>query len=153
MMVSKVRGRFDTFAGQLVTAEDPLQSSVTATIDTASIDTNQAQRDAHIRSADFFEVETHPSMTFRSTGVRADGEDFLVDGELTLKGVTKPVTLELELSGFGPDAFGGTRAGFSATHRRSTAATSAWTSTCPWTAAASSSATRSPSTSRSRPCS
>jgi polyisoprenoid-binding protein YceI len=114
MMVSKVRGRFDTFSGQLITAEDPLQSSVTATIDTASINTNQAQRDAHIRSADFFEVDTYPNMTFRSTGVRSDGEDFLVDGELTLKGVTKPVTLELELSGFGPDAFGGTRAGFSA---------------------------------------
>jgi len=114
MMVSKVRGRFDTFEGTLVTAEDPLQSSVTATIDTASINTNQPQRDAHIRSADFFEVETHPNMTFRSTGIRADGEDFLVDGELTLKGITKPVTLALELSGFGPDAYGGTRAGFSA---------------------------------------
>ena len=114
MMVSKVRGRFAAFQGQLVTAEDPLQSSVTATIDTASIDTNQAQRDAHIRSADFFEVETYPTMTYRSTGIRPDGEDFLVDGELTLKGVTKPVTLTLELGGFGPDAFGGTRAGFSA---------------------------------------
>jgi len=114
MMVSKVRGRFDTFEGTLVTAEDPLQSSVTATIDTASINTNQPQRDAHIRSADFFEVETHPNMTFRSTGIRGDGEDFLVDGELTLKGITKPVTLALELSGFGPDAYGGTRAGFSA---------------------------------------
>ena len=114
MMVSKVRGRFSAFEGELVTAEDPLQSSVTATIDMASIDTNQAQRDAHIRSADFFEVETHPTMTYRSTGIRPDGEDFLVDGELTLKGVTKPVTLTLELGGFGPDAFGGTRAGFSA---------------------------------------
>ena len=114
MMVSKVRGRFSAFEGELVTAEDPLQSSVTATIDTASIETNQAQRDAHIRSADFFEVETYPTMTYRSTGIRPDGEDFLVDGELTLKGVTKPVTLALELGGFGPDAFGGTRAGFSA---------------------------------------
>ena len=115
MMVSKVRGRFGAVEGQLVTAADPLQSSVEATIDMVSIDTNNAQRDAHIRSADFFEVETHPNMTFRSTGIRADGDDFLVDGELTIKGITKPVTLALELGGFGPDAYGGTRAGFSAT--------------------------------------
>ena len=79
-----------------------------------SIDTRQEQRDAHIKSADFFDVGNHTVMTFRSTGVRAEGEDWHVDGELTLKGITKPVTLELELNGFGPDAYGGTRAGFSA---------------------------------------
>ncbi|MCU1667650.1 MAG: uncharacterized protein JWP40_577 [Blastococcus sp.] len=114
MMVSKVRGFFDNFSGEIVTAENPTDSSVTATIDLASIDTRQEQRDAHIRSADFFDVENHPTMTFRSTGVRADGADWIVDGELTLKGNTKPVSLALELNGFGPDAYGGTRAGFSA---------------------------------------
>ena len=114
MMVSKVRGYFREFSGELVTATDPSQSSVTATIDMDSIDTRQEQRDAHIKSADFFDVGNHTVMTFRSTGVRANGEDWHVDGELTLKGITKPVTLELELNGFGPDAYGGTRAGFSA---------------------------------------
>jgi polyisoprenoid-binding protein YceI len=115
MMVSKVRGRFDKFEGTIVTAEDPLASTVTAAVDLASISTGQEQRDAHIRSADFFEVETHPTMTFASTGIRPDGGDFLLDGDLTLKGVTKPVTFKLEVNGFGPDAFGGTRCGFSAT--------------------------------------
>ena len=114
MMVSKVRGFFRDFSGEIVTAEDPTNSSVTATIELASIDTRQEQRDAHIRSADFFDVESHPQMTFRSTGVRTDGADWIVDGELTLKGNTKPVSLALELNGFGPDAYGGTRAGFSA---------------------------------------
>ncbi len=115
MMVSKVRGRFDTFEGTIVTAEDPLASSVTATVDVSSINTGQEQRDAHIRSADFFEAEKHPTMTFTSTGVRADGGNFLLDGDLTIRGTTKPVTFKLEISGFGPDAYGGTRAGFSAT--------------------------------------
>jgi polyisoprenoid-binding protein YceI len=115
MMVSKVRGRFDKFEGTIVTAANPLESTVTATVDLTSISTGQEQRDAHIRSADFFEVETHPTMTFTSTGVRAGGDQFLLDGDLTIKGVTKPVTFSLEVSGFGPDAYGGTRAGFSAT--------------------------------------
>jgi polyisoprenoid-binding protein YceI len=114
MMVSKVRGYFREFTGEIVTAADPTQSAVSATIELGSIDTRQEQRDAHIRSADFFDVENHPQMTFRSTAVRTDGADWLVDGELSLKGNTKPVTLTLELNGFGPDAFGGTRAGFSA---------------------------------------
>jgi polyisoprenoid-binding protein YceI len=114
MMVSKVRGYFRDFSGEIVTAEDPAQSVVTATIDLGSIDTRQEQRDAHIRSADFFDVENHPQMTFRSTAVRTDGADWTVEGELTLKGNTKPVVLSLELNGFGPDAYGGYRAGFSA---------------------------------------
>jgi polyisoprenoid-binding protein YceI len=115
MMVSKVRGRFRTFSGQIVTGADPLDSSVTAEIDLSSIDTGNEQRDAHIRSADFFEVETYPTMTYRSTGVRAHGDGFILDGKLTLKGVTKDVPLNLELNGFGPDPYGGTRAGFTAT--------------------------------------
>ena len=115
MMVSKVRGYFRDFTGEIVTAEDPTRSSVTATIGLSSIDTRQEQRDAHIRSADFFDVDNHPQMTFRSTGVRPDGADWFVDGELTVEGNTRPVTLALEVNGFGPDAYGGTRAGFSAT--------------------------------------
>jgi polyisoprenoid-binding protein YceI len=115
MMVSKVRGRFATFSGKLVTGENPLDSSVTAEIDLASIITGSEQRDQHIRSADFFDVETYPTMTYRSTGVREHGGEYVLDGELTLKGVTKSVPLTLELNGFGPDPFGGTRAGFTAT--------------------------------------
>ncbi|SDY28434.1 Polyisoprenoid-binding protein YceI [Modestobacter sp. DSM 44400] len=113
MMVSKVRGYFREFSGEIVTAADPAASTVTATVDMDSIDTRQEQRDAHIKSADFFDVGNHTVMSFRSTAVRPHGEDWKVEGELTLKGITKPVVLDLELNGFGPDAYGGTRAGFS----------------------------------------
>ena len=113
MMVSKVRGYFREFSGELVTAADPSASTVHATIDMDSIDTRQEQRDAHIKSADFFDTGNHTVMEFRSTGIRNKGEDWTVVGDLTIKGITKPVTLELELNGFGPDAYGGTRAGFS----------------------------------------
>ncbi len=115
MMVSKVRGKFRTFSGQIVTGADPLDSSVTAEIDLTSIDTGHEQRDGHLRSADFFEVETYPTMTYRSTGVRRHGDGYILDGKLTLKGVTRDVPLTLELNGFGPDPYGGTRAGFTAT--------------------------------------
>jgi polyisoprenoid-binding protein YceI len=115
MMVSKVRGKFTTFSGQIVTGADPASSAVTAEIGMASIDTGNEQRDGHIRSADFFEVETYPTMTYRSTGVRLQGGEYILDGDLTLKGITKNVPLSLELNGFGPDPFGGTRAGFTAT--------------------------------------
>ena len=115
MMVSKVRGRFDKFEGTITTAADPLQSAVTATVDLSSVNTGNETRDNHIRSEDFFHTEKHPVMTFRSTGVRSDGENYLLDGDLTLRDVTRPVTFRLELNGFGPDPFGGTRAGFSAT--------------------------------------
>jgi polyisoprenoid-binding protein YceI len=114
MVVSKVRGRFDKFEGTIVTAEDPLQSSVEASIDAGSINTNQDQRDDHVRSADFLDVENHPSITFRSTGLRPAGDHFALNGDLTIRGVTKSVTLDLEANGFTPDAWGGTRAGFSA---------------------------------------
>ena len=115
MMVSKVRGKFLGFSGQIITGENPLSSSVTATVDLTSIDTGNTDRDNHLRSGDFFNVESFPTMTFRSVGVRTAGKDFILDGELTLKGVTKPVSFDLELGGFGPDAFGGTRTGFTAT--------------------------------------
>jgi polyisoprenoid-binding protein YceI len=114
MMVSKVRGRFDKFEGSFVTGEDPLQSSVTFKVDLSSINTGQEQRDAHIRSADFFEIEKYPEMTFVSTGVKQAEEGFVLEGDLTIKGVTKRVAFDLEVNGFGPDAYGGTRAGFSA---------------------------------------
>jgi polyisoprenoid-binding protein YceI len=115
MVVSKVRGRFNAFEGTIVTGDSPLQSSVEATIDAASVDTNQEQRDAHVRSADFLDVENFPVLSFRSTAVRAARDGFEVDGELTIRGVTKAVTFDLELNGFSPDPYGGTRVGFSAT--------------------------------------
>lgn len=121
LVVAKVRGRFGTFEGTITTGEDPLDSSVTATIDLASLDTGIAQRDEHVRSAEYLDVEKHPTMTYRSTGVRVDGDDFVLDGELTLRGVTKQVPLKLEIGGFGPDPFReddpfkGARAGFTAT--------------------------------------
>jgi polyisoprenoid-binding protein YceI len=115
MMVSKVRGKFTSFSGEIVTGADPLDSAVTAEIDLSSITTGNEQRDAHIRSADFFEADKYPAMTYRSTGIRQQGGGYVLDGQLTLKGVTRDVPLALELNGFGPDAYGGTRAGFSAT--------------------------------------
>jgi polyisoprenoid-binding protein YceI len=115
MMVSKVRGKFNAFSGDVVTGDSPVDSSVTATIDLSSIDTGNPDRDNHIRSADFFEVDTHKTMTYRSTGVRVDGDGYVLDGELTLKGITQPISLHLELGGFGRDPYGGTRAGFTAT--------------------------------------
>jgi polyisoprenoid-binding protein YceI len=116
LMLSKVRGRFGTVDGRLVTGDDPLTSSVEATIDLASIDTNNADRDAHLRSSDFFDVERHPIMTYRSTGVRPVDGGFVVDGELSLHGITREVSLALELDGFlAASPFGDTRVGFSAT--------------------------------------
>lgn len=115
LMVSKVRGHFAAFQGTIVTGSDPLGSSVTAEVDLGSIDTGNTDRDNHIRSADFFEADAYPTMAYRSTALRAEGDGFVLDGELTLKGITRPLPLRLETNGFGPDAWGGTRAGFSAT--------------------------------------
>ncbi len=115
MMVSKVRGKFGGVEGTITTAENPLESTATATIDMASIDTGNEQRDGHLRSNDFFSVDEHKTMTYTSTGARADGDGYVVDGNLTISDITKPVTLKIELEGFGPDAYGGTRAGFTAT--------------------------------------
>lgn len=116
LMVSKVRGRFSDFSGSFVTADDPRQSSVEAEIALASIDTNAADRDAHLRSPDFFDVEHFPVMVYRSTGVRPDGDGYVVEGELTLKGVTRSVPLRLEVHGFLPQSpFGDARVGFTAT--------------------------------------
>jgi polyisoprenoid-binding protein YceI len=114
MMVSRVRGHFTRFSGEIVTAPNPLDSRVTVTIDLDSIDTANPQRDDDMRSANFLEIETHPEMTYRSTGIRQVGDHFVIEGELSLHGVTRPVELELEVNGFTKDPFGGTRAGFSA---------------------------------------
>ena len=115
LMVSKVRGLFETFEGSITIAEDPLQSSVRAEVDLSSINTRDAQRDGHLKSGDFFDVESHPKMTFTSTSVAASGSGYTVTGDLTIKDVTKPVTLDLEFNGVGSDPWGGTRAGYTAT--------------------------------------
>jgi polyisoprenoid-binding protein YceI len=114
VMVSKVRGRFTAVTGEITTAYNPLDSSVTATIEATSIDTSNAMRDDHIRSADFFDAENHPTLTFTSTGVRHTHNEFLIDGDLTIRGVTKPVSLTVETPEFGANPQGGTKAGFSA---------------------------------------
>ncbi|MGO8885665.1 MAG: YceI family protein [Streptosporangiaceae bacterium] len=115
LMVSRVRGSFTRFAGQIVTAPDPLESSATATIDTTSFDTGNETRDADVKGENFLDVPHYPTMTYQSTAVRPDGDDYAVTGDLTIRGVTRPVELHVEINGFGPDPYGGTRAGFSAT--------------------------------------
>ena len=100
---SKVPGRFNTFEGTIeLDREDLTKGKVEITIDTASIDTNESARDKHLRSDDFFDVANHPKMVFKSKKVRKVGENKLkVDGELTIRGVTKPVTLDVDVLGFG----------------------------------------------------
>jgi polyisoprenoid-binding protein YceI len=115
MMVSKVRGKFTAFTGEIVTGVDPLDSHATAEIDLSSIDTGNGQRDDHLRSSDFFDVAKTPRMSYRTSGLRAEGDHYVVDGELTLRGITREVPLIVELNGFGKDPYGGTRAGFTAT--------------------------------------
>ncbi|MBO0848768.1 MAG: polyisoprenoid-binding protein [Pseudonocardia sp.] len=114
LMVSKIRGRFGSFSGSIVTDPDVAGSSVTASIDLASVDTGNEQRDQHVRAAQWLDTDNHPTMTYRSTAVRRDGDGLVVDGELTLRGVTRSVPLTVELGGTGPDPWGGTRIGFSA---------------------------------------
>ena len=115
-LMSKVRGTFGTFEGTLVTAEDVTDSKVTVEVDLSSINTGTADRDAHLRSSDFFDVETHPAMTFATNGVtqKSDSE-FVVNGDLTIRGVTKPLELQVEFLGEGGDPWGGTRVGVEAT--------------------------------------
>jgi len=114
LVVSKVRGRFDAFEGAITIAEDPLQSKVDATIQVGSINTSDEGRDGHLKSPDFFDAEQFPTITFTTTSVAAKGSDYVVTGDLTIKGNTKPVELELEFGGVEADPWGGTRAGFSA---------------------------------------
>jgi polyisoprenoid-binding protein YceI len=114
LMVSKVKGSFKTFSGSITIAENPLESKVEVTIDASTVDTRDENRDTHLRSSDFFEVDKHPQITFSSTSVRPAGSDYEVTGDLTIHGVTRAVDLEVEFNGVSPDPWGGTRAGFSA---------------------------------------
>jgi polyisoprenoid-binding protein YceI len=116
LMVSKVRGQFTRATATIVIGEDPLQSSVTATIQAGSITTGQEQRDGHLVSADFLDVEKYPTLEYRSTGVKKfrDGL-FTLTGDLTIKDVTVPVDLEVELEGVGRSPYGQDVFGFSAT--------------------------------------
>ena len=113
-MVTKVRGSFTDFAGSLtLDGAHPGASSATVTVQMASVESGTADRDAHLTSADFFDVETYPTMSFASTAVKqTDGDEFVLLGDLTIKDVTRPVEIEVELDGIVTDPFGNTRAGF-----------------------------------------
>ena len=115
LMISKVRGRFAGVTGSI--ALEPgsdVPKEIAITIDAASVDTREAQRDAHLRSADFFDVEHFPHLSYRSTRIEGTPESFRVHGDLTIRGVTREVTLEGEFEGRGNDPWGGVRAGYSA---------------------------------------
>jgi polyisoprenoid-binding protein YceI len=116
MVISKVHGRFTRWGGSLaLDASGHLPESIDVSVEIGSIDTQEAQRDGHLRSADFFDAEKFPAMTFKSTSVERTGADTArVHGDLTIRDVTRPVALEVELGGVGTDPWGGTRAGFSA---------------------------------------
>ena len=115
MFVHTVRGHFETFEGQILTAADPLQSSATLTVQMNSVTTGNQTRDDDLRSDNFFAAATYPVMTYRSTAIRHDRHGYVLDGELTIRGVTRPVSLTFEINGFTTDpASDSTRAGFSA---------------------------------------
>jgi polyisoprenoid-binding protein YceI len=114
MMITTVKGRFTEFAGTIVADEAKLESSsVDVTMQAASLDTRNEQRDTHLRSADFLDVENYPEVTFRSTALRGTKESFKLTGDLTIRGVTRPITLDVTFEGEGKDPWGGTRASFS----------------------------------------
>lgn len=115
LMIAKVKGRFADFEGAVTIADDPTRSSVDLKIRAASIDTRTQQRDDHLRSPDFFEVDKYPELSFTSTAVGHEhGDDWKIRGDLTIHGVTKPVTLTIEYNGQTADPWGGQRAFFSA---------------------------------------
>jgi polyisoprenoid-binding protein YceI len=114
LMVSKVRGSFTSFAGTVTIADEPTASSVQATVDTTSLTTGDDGRDGHLRGADFFDVEHHPTMNLVSTGLRAHGDRYSLAADLTIKGVTKSVVFDLEFEGVATDPWGNTKAGFTA---------------------------------------
>lgn len=113
LMVSKVRGNFGTFSGAITVSEDGTPA-VSADIDVTSLNTGNPDRDAHVKAADFFDVEKHPIATFRSSSVKSKGDDYVLDGEFTLKGVTRPISLALEFNGVSPGMGHGEVAGFEA---------------------------------------
>lgn len=114
LMVSKVRGSFDDVEGTITVAADPLQSRVSVSVATDSVSTGAADRDGHIKSEDFFDTANFPKMTFDSTSVRPNGDAWVLDGDLTIKGVTKPVSLDFEFLGLIDDPWGNPKAVFSA---------------------------------------
>jgi polyisoprenoid-binding protein YceI len=115
MMITTVKGRFAEFSGTVVADEAHLaDSTVEVTMQAASLDTRSEQRDAHLRSPDFLDVENYPEVTFRSTALRGSKESFELTGDLTIRGVTRPITLDVTFEGDGKDPWGGTRASFSA---------------------------------------
>ena len=114
-MISKTRGQFTGVrGGAVIDAQNPENSRAWVDIDAASVDTGSDQRDGHLKSADFFDVENHPTISFRSTGVKVEGDEVVLTGDLTIRGVTKSVELETEFDGTAVDAYGNPRAGFSA---------------------------------------
>jgi polyisoprenoid-binding protein YceI len=114
LMISKVRGAFNKWTGTFEYDEkDPTKSQISVSIDAGSIDTKEPQRDGHLKSADFLDVEKFPTITFKSTLIKKDGDDYKVDGDLTIHGVTKPVELRVESEGQGKDPWGNDRAGYS----------------------------------------
>jgi polyisoprenoid-binding protein YceI len=114
-MVSRTKGRFGEVSGEIVISEDPLESSVEVTIGAASIDTRDGKRDDHLRSAEFLDVEQFPTLTYRSRSVApADRGRWTVEGDLTIRGVTRPVSLEVAFEGGAKDPWGGERIGFTA---------------------------------------
>lgn len=117
MMIATVRGRFTDLSGTLeLDEEDWTRSKVSVEIDAASIDTREEDRDAHLRSGDFLDVETHPEITFESASIEEVGDDrYTVRGDLTIRGETRPVDLDVEVEGRGRDPWGGERIGFAAT--------------------------------------
>lgn len=115
MVVAKTRGRFTKFSGSFAyDAADPSRSSVSVNIDVASIDTHEPQRDGHLKSPDFFDAENHKELTFKSKRVEGSGSELRVTGDLTIRGVTHEVTLDVEHHGGGKDPWGNERIGFSA---------------------------------------
>jgi polyisoprenoid-binding protein YceI len=116
LVVSKVRGTFGGTTGTIVIADDPLQSSVTASIPAATINTNSTDRDNHLRSADFLDVENHPTLDFRSTSIVSHkGAEFVVRGDLTIRGVTREVDLKVEFDGVAKSPWGQEVVAFTAT--------------------------------------
>jgi polyisoprenoid-binding protein YceI len=117
--IANVKGTFGSFEGQLVIENGDLATATaTGSVDVATVDTNEPDRDTHLRSADFFDVETYPKMTFVSTSITPDGGDeFVIEGELTLHGVTQPITLKAEVQGTETDPWGNERVGLEITGR------------------------------------
>ncbi len=115
LMIAKTRGHFSTFSGTITVPEDRLASTVEASVDATSVSTDDPSRDGHLKSGDFFDAENHPTWTLRSTGIKADGSDYLMMADLTIRGVTRPIEFGLEFEGVTKDPWGNTKAGFTAT--------------------------------------